>query len=191
MAKQFWKPATLLNPVPVVMVSCADGEKRNILTIAWAGTINSDPPMVSISVRKERYSYEIIKNSKQFVINMPSKELTKATDYCGVKSGANVDKFSDMKLTPVKGQKIECPMIAECPVNIECIVKNEIDLGSHVMFMAEVVGVNVDEKLLDEKGKLDLEKANLICYCHGKYYSLDKSLGFFGYSIAKKKDIKR
>jgi flavin reductase (DIM6/NTAB) family NADH-FMN oxidoreductase RutF len=191
MAKLQWKPATVLNPVPVVMVTCADNEgKPNIITLAWVGTINSDPPMVSISVRKERYSYNLIKEKGQFVINLATKKLTRTTDFCGVKSGRDIDKFSEMKLTPEKASKVDVPMIQECPVNLECVVKNVIELGSHDMFIAEIVAVNVDEKLIDEKGKLQLDKANLICYSHGEYWSLDKSLGYFGYSITKKKNLK-
>lgn len=192
MAKQVWKPSTMLNPVPVVMVSCADKEgKPNIITLAWAGTINSDPPMVSISVRKERYSYELIKDKGEFVLNLPTRKLTFATDYCGVKSGRDINKFEVMNLTPEKASIVSVPIIKECPVNLECVVKQVIELGSHHMFLAEVVATNVDEDLLDEKGKLDLNKADLICYSHGEYYPLGKSLGFFGYSVAKRKNLKR
>lgn len=192
MAKQVWKPSTMLNPVPVVMVTCSDHEgKPNIITLAWTGTINSDPPMVSISVRKHRYSYELIKQRGQFVINLPSRKLTFATDYCGVKSGKDINKFEEMKLTAEKASKVEVPLIKECPVNLECVVKQVIELGSHDMFLAEVVATNVDEALLDPNGKLDLHKADLICFSHGEYYSLEKSLGFFGYSVAKRKNLKR
>ncbi len=192
MAKQVWKPSTMLNPVPVVMVTSANNEgKPNIITLAWAGTINSDPPMVSISVRKHRYSYELIKQKGQFVINMPSRKLTFATDYCGVKSGRDINKFEEMKLTAQAASKVDVPIIKECPVNLECVVKQVIELGSHDMFLAEVVATNVDEELLDTEGKLDLHKADLICYSHGEYYSLAKSLGFFGYSVAKRKNLKR
>jgi flavin reductase (DIM6/NTAB) family NADH-FMN oxidoreductase RutF len=192
LAKQVWKPSTMLNPVPAVMVSCADKEgKPNIITLAWAGTINSNPPMVSISIRKERYSHALIKETGQFVINLTTKELTFATDFCGVKSGRDIDKFEAMKLTPEKASIVSAPMIKESPLNLECIVKQVIELGSHDMFIAEVVATNVKEELLDDKGKLDLKKADLICYSHGEYFSLSKPLGFFGYSVTKRKNLKR
>ncbi len=192
MAKQIWKPSTMLNPVPVVMVSCSDNAgKPNIITLAWAGTINSDPPMVSISVRKQRYSYELIKQKGQFVINLPTRNLTFATDFCGVKSGKNIDKFEEMKLTPERASKVDVPLIKECPVNLECVVRQIIELGSHDLFLAEVAATNVDEKLLDENGKLNLHKADLICYSHGEYYPLGASLGFFGYSVTRRKNLKR
>lgn len=192
LAKQVWKPSTMLNPVPVVMVSCTDKEgKPNIITLAWTGTINSDPPMVSISVRKERYSFELIKEKGEFVINLPTKKLAFATDYCGVKSGRDIDKFKEMGLTAEAASKVGVPLIKECPLNLECIVKQSIELGSHVLFLAEVVATNVEETLLDEKGKLDLSKAELICYSHGEYYPLGKPLGYFGYSVTKRKNLKR
>lgn len=192
MAKQIWKPSTLLNPVPVVMVTCADAAgKANIITLAWAGTINSDPPMLSISVRRERYSYNLIKDKGQFAVNLTTQKLAFATDLCGVKSGRDVDKFEAAKLTAEKASVIDVPVIKESPVSLECIVKNRLELGSHDMFIAEIVSINVEEELLDEKGKLMLDKAGLICYSHGKYWTLGKELGFFGYSVAKKKNIKR
>jgi len=192
-AKLQWKPSTMLNPVPVVMVTCADAQgKPNIITLAWAGTINSEPPMVSISVRKERYSYNLIKERGQFVINLTTQKLAYATDFCGVKSGRDTNKFESAKLTPEKASKVDVALIKESPVNIECVVKDVIQLGSHDMFIGEIVAVNVDEKLIDEKGKLHLvDKAGLICYSHGEYYSLEKSLGYFGYSVTKKKNLKR
>ena len=192
MSKQFWKPSNMLYPLPAVMVSCArEGEKPNILTLAWVGTICSDPVMVSISVRPERYSYNIIKETKEFVINLTTEELARATDYCGVRSGKDVDKYKEMKLTPQPSQKIKAPGIAESPVNIECKVKEIVPLGSHHMFIAEVVGVNVDEDLLDEKGRLDLRKAKLLAYSHGEYMSLGRKLGKFGYSVQKRKKRKK
>jgi len=192
MTKQFWKPSTILNPVPVVMVTCADKEgKPNIITIAWAGTINSEPPMLSISVRKERYSYGLIKEKMQFVVNLTTRQLAFAADYCGVKSGRDIDKFEAMKLTPKKASIVDVPLIEESPVNIECAVKDIIELGSHDMFLAEILGVNVDEGLLNEKGKLCMEKADLVCYSHGEYWTLEKSLGYFGYSVTKKKGVTR
>lgn len=192
MAKQQWKPTTLLNPVPAVMVSCAgtDG-KPNIITVAWAGTINSAPPMLSISVRKERYSYQLIKEKGQFVVNLTTEKLVKATDFCGVKSGKDMDKFQAAGLTPEKASAVDVPMIKESPINLECVVKSRLELGSHDMFIAEVVAVNVDESLLNERGKLCLEKAGLICYSHGEYWSLKKSLGYFGHSVTRRKKLKR
>ncbi|KNY28444.1 flavin reductase family protein [Pseudobacteroides cellulosolvens] len=192
MAKQLWKPSTILNPVPAVLVTCADKDgKPNAITIAWAGTINSNPPMLSISVRKERYSHGLIKEKGQFVVNLTTEELAFATDFCGVKSGRDMDKFKHLKLNTLKASVVDVPLIKESPVNIECIVKQVLELGSHDMFLAEIVAVNVDEELLNDEGKLCIEKARLICYSHGEYWSLKKSLGYFGYSVTKRKNIKR
>lgn len=192
MSKQVWKPSTMLNPVPVVMVSCTDNDgKPNIITLAWAGTVNSDPPMLSISIRKSRYSHGIIKEKGEFAVNLPTRELAFATDYCGVKSGRDVDKFEAMKLTPEKASIIGAPIIKECPVNLECVVRQVLELGSHDMFIGEIVATNVDDSLLDENGKLELYKADLICYSHGEYYPLEKSLGYFGFSVTKRKNLKR
>ena len=187
MSKQTWKPGNMLYPVPAVMVSCQRGEEKpNIITVAWAGTICSDPAMVSISIRKERYSHDIIKESGEFVINLTTKKLCRATDYCGVKSGKDTDKFKDMHLTPEQSVKIKAPAIKESPVNIECKVKDIVELGSHDMFIAEVVAVNVDESLLDSKGTLHLKDAELVAYSHGQYYALGEHLGRFGYSVKKR-----
>lgn len=192
MSKQVWKPSTMLNPVPAVMVTSADGSgKPNIITLAWAGTINSEPPMLSISVRKERYSHGLIMDKGMFVVNLVTEKLTFAADFCGVKSGRDTDKFTEMGLTPEKASFVDVPMIRESPVSIECIVRNRLELGSHDMFIAEIVAADVEESLLDEKGKLHIDKAGLICYSHGYYWTLGKSLGYFGYSVAKKKDVKR
>lgn len=186
--KQEWRPGNMLYPVPAVMVSCQrENEKPNIITVAWAGTICSDPVMLSISVRKERYSHRIISETKEFVVNLTTKDLCRATDYCGVRSGRDVDKFKEMNLTPQKSSKINAPAIAESPVNIECKVVNVIELGSHDMFIAKVEAVHVDEKLLDDKGRLRLEDANLLAYSHGEYFELGKKIGKFGFSVAKKK----
>lgn len=187
MGKQLWKPGNMLYPLPVVMVSVAGthGEK-NILTIAWAGTICSDPPMVSISVRPERYSYNMIKETGEFVINLTTKELAFATDYCGVKSGRDVDKFAEMKLTPLAGEVVKAPLIAESPVNIECCVTEVKHLGTHDMFLAEVVAVHADERYMDENHKFHLEKAEPIVYSHGAYLATGEQLGTFGYSVKKK-----
>lgn len=186
MGKQYWKPGNMLYPVPAVMVSCRRGEEKpNIITVAWSGTVNTDKPMLYISVRKSRYSYEIISETKEFVVNLVNKELAYATDYCGVRSGRDVDKFGEMKLTPLASQNIQAPGIAESPVNIECKVKEIIPLGSHDMFLAEVVGVTVDDKYMDEKGKFHLNDAGLVAYSHGEYFELGKKIGKFGYSVQK------
>ena len=187
MAKEIWRPGNMLYPTPAVMVSCMrEGEKPNIITVAWAGTICSDPAMLSISVRKERYSYDILKETGEFVVNLTSKKLARAADWCGVRSGREYDKFKEMNLTPLESQKISAPGIAESPVNIECKVKQSIDLGSHTIFIAEVMCVTVDDKLLDDKGRLDLGKAKLVAYSHGEYFMLGEKVGKFGYSVAKK-----
>ncbi|MEG1995878.1 MAG: flavin reductase family protein [Oscillospiraceae bacterium] len=185
MAKQIWKPTTIVSPVPPVMVSCGSMEKSNIITIAWTGTINTTPAMTYISVKKERYSYDIIKNSGEFVINLTTSELVRACDYCGVKSGAKVDKFTVMGLEKEKMPNVSCPAIKNSPVNIECRVVNEIELGSHNMFLAKVLSVSVDETLLDKNGKLRLDKASLVAYSHGEYFELGKKLGTFGFTVKK------
>lgn len=190
MGRQNWKGGNMLYPVPAVMVSCKrEREKANIVTVAWAGTICTNPPMVSISVRPERYSYDIIKETKEFVINLTTKELTFATDYCGVRSGKDVDKFKEMKLTELPSQHIKAPAIAESPVNLECKVVKIEELGSHHMFIADVVGVSVNDKYIDEKGKLLLNELGLVAYSHGEYFELGKKLGKFGYSVQKKKKV--
>lgn len=187
MSKQIWKPGNMLYPLPVVMVSVADKEgKQNIITIAWTGTICSDPPMVSISVRPERYSYHMIKETGEFVINLTTKELAFATDYCGVKSGRDVDKFAAMQLTPVRGEKVKAPLIAESPVNLECKVTEVKHLGTHDIFMAEVVCVHADEKYMDEQNRFHLEMADPIVYSHGTYMTTGEKIGTFGYSVRKK-----
>ena len=199
MAKQNWKPGNMLYPLPAVMVSCQsstahdslcekpelDG-KPNIITVAWAGTICSDPAMVSISVRKERYSYDIIRETGEFVINLTTNDLTFATDYCGVKSGKDVDKFKEMNLTPSKSKTISAPGISESPVSLECKVKQVLELGSHDMFLAEVTAVSVDPKYMDEKGKFHLNDIGLTAYSHGEYFKLGEKIGSFGYSVKKK-----
>ena len=185
--KEVWKPGNMLYPIPAVMVSCGKTEvKPNIITVAWAGTICSSPAMVSISVRKERYSYDLIKDSGEFVINLVTKELVRKADYCGVKSGRDVDKFEKMKMTPMKAQKVTAPLIGESPVNIECVVKDILPLGTHDMFIAEVVSVEVDKRLIDKNGKFHLNNSGLIVYSHGEYYGLGELLGKFGYSVKKK-----
>lgn len=187
MAKQNWKPGNMLYPVPAVMVSCQREEERpNIITLAWAGTICSDPAMLSVSVRPERYSYSIIRETGEFVVNLVTKELVYATDYCGVKSGRNVDKFKEMKLTPCPSKFIHAPGIQESPVNMECRVKDVIELGTHHMFLAEIVGVNISDEYMDESGKFQLNSTGLTAYSHGEYYALGEKLGSFGYSVRKK-----
>lgn len=181
-----WKAGNMLYPLPAIMVSLTDKEgNSNIITLAWAGTICTNPPMLSVSIRPERYSYDIIKETGEFVVNLTTKELTYATDYCGVKSGRDVDKFKKMKLTKLPSEKIKAVAIAESPVNIECKVREVMELGSHSLFIADVVNVRVDGRLLDEKGRFNLAKSELIAYSHGKYYELGKELGSFGYSIRK------
>lgn len=178
----------MLYPVPAVMVSCKrQGEKPNIITVAWAGTICTNPPMVSISVRPERYSYDIIKETGEFVINLTNEELVYATDFCGVKSGRDIDKFKEMNLTPVKLEHVDAPGIGESPVNIECKVTEIKELGSHHMFIAEVAGVSVDEKYMNETGKFELNLSRLVSYSHGEYFTLGRKIGKFGYSVEKKK----
>lgn len=187
MAKQSWKPGNMLYPVPAVMVSCQrENEKPNIITVAWAGTICTNPAMLSISVRPERYSYNIIKETKEFVVNLVTSDLVYATDYCGVKSGRDVDKFKEMNLHKSISKVVKAPGIEESPVNIECRVVEIKELGSHHMFIAEVVSVNIDDKYMDKTGKFNLNKAGLVSYSHGEYFELGKKLGKFGYSVAKK-----
>ena len=192
MGKQQWKPGNMLYPLPAVMVSVTDGNGNdNIITIAWTGTVCTNPPMVSISVRKSRYSYETLKNTGEFVINLTTEKLAFATDYCGVKSGRDVDKFGEMKLTRGKASFVKAPLIEESPVNIECRVTSVQELGSHVLFLADVLAVHADEAYMDENGKFDLQKANPLVYSHGEYFAVGKKLGKFGYSVKKKKRNKQ
>ena len=182
----------MLYPVPAVLVSVADSAGNdNLITIAWTGTVCSDPAMTYISVRKERYSHHMLKENKEFVINLVSKEICRAADFCGVRSGRDLDKFEATGLTREKASTVNVPLVKESPVNIECKVTQVIPLGSHDLFLAEVVACDVDESLLDEKGKLCLDKANLIVYSHGEYLALGRKLGTFGYSVRKKKPVKR
>ncbi len=191
MSKVIWKPGTFIYPLPVVMVSCGTMEKSNIITVAWTGIINSEKPMCYISVRKERYSHNIIEKSKEFVINLTTKDLVYATDWCGVKTGAKVDKFKEMKLDKEKAKFVKCPTIKQSPVSIECKVKEIKNLGSHDMFIAEIVSIDVDEQYIDKKGAFDITKCNLITYANGKYFALGKQLGKFGFSVQKKSKSKR
>ena len=186
MSKISFKAGNMLYPLPVVMVSVADKEgKPNILTVAWAGTVCTNPPMVSISVRPERYSYHMLKETGEFVINLTTRDLAKATDYCGVRSGRDVDKWKEMNLTPVPSLEVKVPSIAESPVNIECRVHHVEKLGSHHMFVAEVVAVQVDDAYMDDKKSFHLSQAKPIVYSHGEYYLLGEKLGTFGYSVRK------
>ena len=187
MAKQQWKPGNMLYPLPVVMVSVRDGEgKDNIITVAWAGTVCTNPPMVSISVRPERYSYHMIKESGEFVINLTTEELCRAADYCGVKSGRDVDKFRELGLKKEEASVVGAPMIGQSPVNIECRVTKVEELGSHHMFLARVEAVHADEAWMDEKGRFDLNKSLPVAYSHGEYYGLGRKLGTFGFSVRRK-----
>ncbi len=187
MARISLKPGNMLYPVPVVMASLGrEGEKPNIITLAWVGTVCSDPPMVSVSVRKTRYSWQILRDTGEFVINLVTADLVRAADYCGVKSGRDVDKFKDMNLTPLVSKLVRAPGIAESPVNIECRITEVKELGSHDMFLARVVGVSADDRFMDKSGKLRLNDAGLVCYSHGEYHALGKTLGTFGFSVKKK-----
>ena len=189
MAKQTWKPGKMVYPLPAVMVSCGDKEgNTNIITIAWTGTICTNPAMLYISVRPERYSYNMIKESGEFVVNLTTEALAKATDYCGVRSGRDVDKWKETGLTRGKANELSlAPIIEECPVNIECKVTEIKELGSHHMFMAEVVSVQVSDEYMNETGKFCLNETGLMAYSHGEYLSLGKQIGTFGYSVKKKK----
>ena len=186
MSKVVWKPGALLAPVPPAMVSCGTMQSPNVLTIAWTGIINSDPAMTYISVRPTRYSFGLIKESGEFAINLTTANLVRAADYCGVKSGANTDKFKEMKLTAVPASMISAPLIAESPVSLECRVTEVKELGSHHMFLAEILCVDVDDQYIDEQGKLMLRKCGLAAYSHGEYFALGKRLGKFGYTVRKK-----
>lgn len=186
MAKEIWKAGNMVYPIPAVMITCRDkAGNDNIITIAWTGTICTNPAMVYISVRPERHSYNMIKETGEFVINLTTKDLVYATDYCGVRSGRDVDKFAELGLTKEQASKVDVAMIGESPVNIECKVVKIDELGSHHMFVAEVVAVHADKKYMDEKGKFDLSKSDPIVYSHGEYYSMGEKLGTFGYSVKK------
>ena len=191
MSKVIWKSGTFLYPIPAVMVSCGTMEKSNIITVAWTGIINTNPAMLYISVRPTRYSYNLIKSAGEFVINLTNRNLAFATDWCGVQTGAKIDKFKEMHLTKEKGKFVKCPLIKESPVSIECKVKEIKELGSHNMIIAEVLSIDADEKYIDENGAFDISKCNLIAYSNGNYYSLGKKIGKFGYSVRKKKKIKK
>jgi len=185
--KQVWKGSVLTSPVPPTLVTCEHNGIRNVFTVAWTGILCTQPPVTYISVRPERYSYELISESGEFVINLATEELTKAVDICGVKSGRKLDKFAHFGLTCEKASKVGAPILAQSPVNIECKVREVVKLGTHDMFIADIVALDVANELIDEKGRLALEKAGLLAYSHGEYYGLGKKLGSFGYSVRKKK----
>ncbi len=191
MKKQTLKPSTFLSPVPVVMVTCGTMAQPNIITLAWAGTVNSEPPMLSISVRKSRYSHGLITEQGAFGVNLVPKGLVWETDFCGVKSGRDLDKFQETGLTAVASPELGIPMIAQSPVHLECKVRQVLELGSHDLFIGDIVGVQVASVLMDVKGAVDMRKADLVAYNHGEYYGLDRVLGFFGYSIAGDAALKR
>lgn len=188
MPKTMWKPGTFVYPIPAVMVSCGDMKNSNIITVAWTGIINTNPAMVYISVRPERYSYNMIKESGEFVINLTNKNLAKATDWCGCRSGVKYDKFKKMKLHKENANFVKCPLIKESPVSVECKVKEIKELGSHHIFIAEVLAINVEDKYIDDKGAFDISKCDLIAYANGGYFSLGKKIGKFGFSVKKKKN---
>ena len=185
MSKVTWKPATLMAPVPPALVSCGTVEEPNCLTIAWTGIVNTNPPMTYISVRPTRHSYHLIKESGEFVINLTTKELLRTADWCGARSGAKYDKFKEKGLTAEPATIVSAPMIAQSPVSLECKVRSVTPLGTHDMFLADIVAVNVDEKYIDETGKLRLEQCGLVAYAHGSYYAIGKKMGYFGYSVKK------
>ncbi|MEW6290370.1 MAG: flavin reductase family protein [Thermodesulfobacteriota bacterium] len=187
--KQSWKPGNVLAPLPVVLVSCGGTEqwRPNIITIAWTGSVCSDPPMLSISVRPERHSHEIIAGSGEFAVNVPSAQQARITDWCGMVSGRSVDKFAESGLTPAPALKLQCPIILECPINIECRVRQSLPLGTHTLFLAEVVAVQVTSALLDARGKFRLDKAGLLAYGLGQYFALGPVIGRFGFSVRKRK----
>ena len=187
MVKIKWRGGALIAPVPPVMVSCGTMEKSNIITVAWTGIINTVPPKTYISVRPSRYSYDIIKESGEFVINLTTADLIKKADYCGIYTGAKVDKFEKCGFEKEQGSEVSCPLIAQSPLSLECKVTDIVELGSHHMFMADIVAVDVNEELVDAKGKLHLDRAGLAAFAHGEYFELGKKLGYFGFSAAKKK----
>jgi flavin reductase (DIM6/NTAB) family NADH-FMN oxidoreductase RutF len=181
------KPYTALFPCPVVLVTCVDSmEEPNIITLAWAGTVCSEPPMIGLGIRPSRYSHKLIENSKEFVVNIPTAKILKETDYCGVTSGRDADKFSETNLTPEQADKVKAPLIRECPVNMECILKNKVPLGAHDLFLGEIVQTHIDQNILDEKGHIDFKKADPFVYNVGEYWSLNKKIGTYGFTKQKK-----
>ena len=191
MGKITWKGGTFVYPLPAVMVSCGDMKNSNIITVAWTGIINTNPAMCYISVRPERFSHELIKKNGEFVINLTTKELARATDWCGVKSGRDFDKFKEMGLTKEKATIVKSPMIAESPISVECKVDKIVPLGSHDMITAKIVVINVSDKFVNEKGAFDISKCDLMAYANGGYYPLGKKIGQFGFSVMKKSTKKK
>ena len=188
--KEQWKGSVITSPLPPTLVTCAYGGKENVFTVAWTGILNTQPPITYISVRPERFSYELIRQSGEFVINLPTEELVRAVDYCGVKSARNTDKFNDCGLITEQASEVNVPVLSQCPVNIECKVRESVSLGTHDMFIADIVALDVAKELIDKNGRLELDKAGLIAYAHGEYFSLGKKLGSFGFSVRKKKKRK-
>ena len=186
MAKQHWKGSVLLAPVPPALVTCGTLEHPNVLTVAWTGVVSTHPPMTYVSIRPSRYSYSIIEQQKEFVINLTTSAMCRETDFCGVKSGRDVDKIAACNFTLEPGQTVSTPSIEQCPVNLECKVTEAKAFGSHTMFLAEITGVNVSEQYLDSKGKLNLQQCGLMAYAHGEYFALGRKLGDFGFSVRKK-----
>ena len=186
MSKIVWGGGALLAPVPPALVTCGTMTRPGVLTIAWTGTLNTIPPKTYISVRPERFSYDLIREQGEFVINLPTADLVRAVDLCGVKSGRDVDKFALAGLTPGESAKVACPLILECPLALECRVTDRVELGSHHMFLADIVAVDVEDRLVDSRGKLHLDRAGLLAYAHGEYFALGKKLGSFGYSVRRK-----
>lgn len=190
MSKVFWKGSALLAPVPAALVTCGAAENANIITIGWTGIVCTRPPMTYISVRPERYSYELIKSSEEFVINLTTSAMCREVDFCGVKSGRDTDKFAKCGFHAADAQVVSTPIIEECPVSLECRVTDTKELGSHTMFIAEIVGIDVEEKYIDSKGKLNLQQCGLAAYAHGEYFALGRKLGDFGFSVRRKKNNK-
>lgn len=191
MPKILWKPGTMIYPLPPVMVSCGTLESPNIITVAWTGIINSDPAMTYISLKPQRFSHGIVEKQQEFVINLTSEDLIRAADLCGVKSGRDIDKFAATKLTPIKCEHVGAPMIQESPVSLECRVVEIVKLGSHDMFLSQILGVYIDSDLMNERGLFQLEKSGVAAFCHGHYYALGRKLGKFGFSVEKKKSVIR
>ena len=187
MKKQVWRPGTLVSPVPPALVSCGTMERPNLITVAWTGNVCSDPARAYISVRPQRYSYGLIRESGEFAVNLTTAALIRAADFCGVRSGRDVDKFAHLGLTPLPAKELSCPILGESPVSLECRVFDVVPLGSHDLFLADVVAVDVEEELLDAGGKLRLDRCGLAAYAHGEYYALGKRLGTFGFSVRKKR----
>ena len=189
--KEHWKGGTLLAPIPPALVTVGTMENPNVLTIGWTGILNTIPPKTYISVRKERHSYQMLMDTREFVINLPSANLVKAVDFCGVRSGKDINKFKETNLNPARCPNVSAPLISECPLHLECKVTDTVDLGSHTMFLADIVGCVVAEECINRDGKLEIEKCNLLAYAHGTYFELGKQLGTFGYSVKKKKNNKK